>query len=67
MKMSGWHLFGILCGLASIGLGIQGITNRKRFKNPGYLIGYLIMSIGEIVFGAFVLVATLLFILKGIK
>jgi hypothetical protein len=60
--MDKWNIFGILLGLFLIGFGIRGVANRK-IKG----LAYLILSIGNICFGIFMLIAAVLFILKGTK
>jgi hypothetical protein len=58
-----WYVFGVLIGLALIGSGIRGVVNRKAINN----LTHLIISVGQIVLGVFGLVATILFISKGMK
>ena len=63
MTIDGWDMFGLLCGLALIGWGVHGVANRKRINN----LGNLIISIGQIGSGVFVLVVTVLFIIRASK
>ena len=63
MKIDGWDIFGLLCGLALIALGAHGVANRKRINN----LGHLIISIGQIGLGVFALVVTILFIIRASK
>ena len=57
-----WYLFGVLIGLALIGSGVHGVVNRKAINN----LTHLIISVGQIVLGVFGLVATILFVYKGL-
>jgi hypothetical protein len=59
MKMDLWSLYGVLLGLFVIGWGIHGVVNRKRISNAASYI----LSIGQIICGAFVLAVVVLFYL----
>ncbi|OGP72632.1 MAG: hypothetical protein A2V86_04285 [Deltaproteobacteria bacterium RBG_16_49_23] len=61
--MDKWDLLGILCGLALIGSGIRGVMKRKSINK----LAPLIISVGQIGLGVFVLIATILFIIKGTR
>ena len=63
MTIDGWDMLGLLCGLALIGGGVHGVAKRKRINN----LGHLIISIGQIGLGVFVLVVTILFIIRPSK
>ncbi len=58
-----WYVFGVLIGLGLIGSGIHGVVNRRAVNN----LTHLIISVGQIALGGFGLVATILFIFKGMK
>jgi VIT1/CCC1 family predicted Fe2+/Mn2+ transporter len=60
--MDRWDVFGVLLGLFLIGSGFHGVANRKHRS-----LGYLIISVAQIVYGVFGLIAVVLFILKGTK
>ncbi len=61
MTIDGWDMLGLLCGLALTGWGVHGVANRKRINN----LGHLIISIGQVGLGVFVLVVTILFIIRA--
>ena len=63
MRIDRWDVLGMLCGLVLIGFGIRGVVNRKRINK----LAPLIISIGQIGLGVFVLIGTILFIIKGAK